>query len=191
MTTQESEILGLWNIADAEPDRIALVDPSGREVTYRELATLANRYATGLRDLGLRTGDVLVSMVHNCVEAIAAYFAAYQSGLYIVAVNWHLTGPEVAYILSDSEAKAFFADERFAAAAEAAAGAGRFAAPAPVEGGEKKRITPRLHQGHPHPPLLPSAKPHPAPRGRARGRGGGPDRHRNRHRLRHFRAALR
>ncbi|WP_280195513.1 AMP-binding protein, partial [Nocardia farcinica] len=121
MTTQESEILGLWNIADAEPDRIALVDPSGREVTYRELATLANRYATGLRDLGLRTGDVLVSMVHNCVEAIAAYFAAYQSGLYIVAVNWHLTGPEVAYILSDSEAKAFFADERFAAAAEAAA----------------------------------------------------------------------
>ncbi|WP_280180402.1 AMP-binding protein, partial [Nocardia farcinica] len=106
MTTQESEILGLWNIADAEPDRIALVDPSGREVTYRELATLANRYATGLRDLGLRTGDVLVSMVHNCVEAIAAYFAAYQSGLYIVAVNWHLTGPEVAYILSDSEAKA-------------------------------------------------------------------------------------
>ncbi|WP_280510776.1 AMP-binding protein, partial [Nocardia farcinica] len=148
MTTQESEILGLWNIADAEPDRIALVDPSGREVTYRELATLANRYATGLRDLGLRTGDVLVSMVHNCVEAIAAYFAAYQSGLYIVAVNWHLTGPEVAYILSDSEAKAFFADERFAAAAEAAADEAGFPATAPFSVGEINGLTPLYEQGN-------------------------------------------
>nr|WP_054816588.1 acyl-CoA synthetase [Nocardia arizonensis] len=122
MTTQESvKILGLWNIADAEPERIAMVDPLGREVTYRELAGLADRYATGLRALGLKTGDVLVSMVHNCVEAVAAYFAAYQAGLYIVAVNWHLTGPEVAYILQDSEAKAFFASDRFAAAAVAAA----------------------------------------------------------------------
>lgn len=122
MTAQESaNVLGLWNIAAADPDRIAVVDPGGREVTYHELATLADRYATGLRSLGLATGDVLVSMVHNCVEAVAAYFAAYQAGLYIVAVNWHLTGPEVAYILRDSEAKAFFASERFAAAAKAAA----------------------------------------------------------------------
>ncbi|MEU7630774.1 acyl-CoA synthetase [Nocardia sp. NPDC049220] len=122
MTTPEPvKILGLWNIAEAEPHRIAMVDPSGRDVTYRELATLADRYATGLRALGLTTGDVLVSMVHNCVEAIAAYFAAYQAGLYIVAVNWHLTGPEVAYILSDSAAKAFIASDRFAAAARAAA----------------------------------------------------------------------
>ncbi|MBF6262683.1 acyl-CoA synthetase [Nocardia farcinica] len=148
MTTQESEILGLWNIADAEPDRIALVDPSGREVTYRELATLANRYATGLRDLGLRTGDVLVSMVHNCVEAIAAYFAAYQSGLYIVAVNWHLTGPEVAYILSDSEAKAFFADERFAAAAEAAADEAGLPASARFSVGEINGFTPLSELGN-------------------------------------------
>src|SRR5690606_38337242 len=121
VTTQESEILGLWNIAAAHPDRVALVDPSGREVSYHELARLADRYAAGLHDLGLRTGDVLVSVVHNCAEAIAIYFAAYQSGLYIVAVNWHLTGPEVAYILGDSGAKAFFASDRFASAAVAAA----------------------------------------------------------------------
>ena len=78
------------------------------EEAMAELAQLANRYAAGLHELGLRTGDVLVSMVHNCAEAIAIYFAAYQSGLYIVAVNWHLTGPEVAYILGDSEASLVF-----------------------------------------------------------------------------------
>lgn len=121
-TSQEpAKVLGLWNIAEAEPERIAMVDPAGREVTYRELSTLANRYATGLRALGLTSGDVLVTMLHNCVEMVAAYFAAYQSGLYIVAVNWHLTGPEVGYILRDSEAKAFIASDRFAATALAAA----------------------------------------------------------------------
>ncbi|MFF0546244.1 acyl-CoA synthetase [Nocardia thailandica] len=119
--TEVGEVLGLWNIAAAEPDRIAVVDPDGREVTYRELAVLANRYANGLRGIGLQTGDALVSMVHNCVEAIAAYFAAYQSGFYIVAVNWHLTAPEIAYILEDSGAKAFIASERFAETAAAAA----------------------------------------------------------------------
>ncbi|MGW5921017.1 acyl-CoA synthetase [Nocardia fluminea] len=121
MSQQTTEVLGLWNIAEADPERIALVDPDGREVSYRELATLANRYANGLRGIGLRTGDVVVSMLHNGVEAIAAYFAAYQSGFYIVAVNWHLTAPEIAYILGDSEASAFLAGERFAdTAAEAA-----------------------------------------------------------------------
>ncbi|MFD4356058.1 acyl-CoA synthetase [Nocardia sp. NPDC058518] len=121
MSQQTTEVLGLWNIAEADPERIALVDPDGREISYRELATLANRYANGLRGIGLRTGDVVVSMLHNGVEAIAAYFAAYQAGFYIVAVNWHLTAPEIAYILGDSEASAFLASERFAdTAAEAA-----------------------------------------------------------------------
>ncbi|MEV0076094.1 acyl-CoA synthetase [Nocardia neocaledoniensis] len=118
---QTTEVLGLWNIAAADPERIAVVDPDGREISYRELATLANRYANGLRGIGLRTGDVVVSMLHNGVEAIAAYFAAYQAGLYIVAVNWHLTAPEIAYILGDSEASAFLASERFAATAAEAA----------------------------------------------------------------------
>ncbi len=121
MSQQTTEVLGLWNIAEADPERIALVDPDGREISYRELATLANRYANGLRGIGLRTGDVVVSMLHNGVEAIAAYFAAYQAGFYIVAVNWHLTAPEIAYILGDSEAAAFLASERFAATAAEAA----------------------------------------------------------------------
>ncbi|GAB2716130.1 acyl-CoA synthetase [Nocardia thraciensis] len=118
---EQAQQLGLWNIAAAAPEKIAVVDPSGREVSYAELAAQADRFARGLRARGLRTGDVLVSMVHNTAEALAVYFAAYQAGLYIVAVNWHLTGPEVAYILGDSEAKAFVADERFAAAARGAA----------------------------------------------------------------------
>ncbi|KZM68790.1 acyl-CoA synthetase [Nocardia terpenica] len=118
---EPAQKLGLWNIAATAPERIAVVDPSGLRVSYGELAAQADRLARGLQAKGLQPGDVLVSMVHNCAEALAVYFAAYEAGLYIVAVNWHLTGPEVAYILGDSEAKVFIADERFAAAARVAA----------------------------------------------------------------------
>jgi len=114
---------GLWNIARTEPDMTAVVDPSGREVTYRELAATADRYGRGLQALGLRPGDCVVMMLPNGVDMVAVYFAAMQTGLYVVAVNWHLVGPEVAYIVQDSGAKAFVGHERFAdTAAEAAAG---------------------------------------------------------------------
>ncbi|MCX5043345.1 acyl-CoA synthetase [Aldersonia sp. NBC_00410] len=112
---------GLWNIAADDPGRIALVDPDGREVSYGELAAAADRYGRGMQAMGLRPGDSVVMMLHNTAELVAFYFAAFQTGTYIVAANWHLTGPEVAYILSDSEAKIFLAGDRFAEAATIAA----------------------------------------------------------------------
>ncbi len=121
-------VLGLWQIADTEPDRTAMVDPNGAEVTYRELADTANRYANGLRELGLSTGDAIVMMLPNSADLVAAYFAAIQTGLYVVMINWHLVAPEVAYIIADCGAKAFITDERFAAVAvEQTSPAARFA----------------------------------------------------------------
>ena len=116
-----ADALGLWQIADTHPDKLAVVSPDGRETTYGELAATANRYAHGLRSLGLATEDTVAVLLPNGVELLALYFAALQSGLYFVPVNWHLVGPEVAYIVGDSEAKVFVAHERFADTAQQAA----------------------------------------------------------------------
>jgi long-chain acyl-CoA synthetase len=113
--------LGLWGIAAATPDRTAVVDPGGHPLSYRDLAALADRYGRGLQAMGLRPGDAIVVMLPNGIDMLAVHFAAMQTGLYTVAVNWHLVGPEVAYILGDSGAKAFIAHERFAEVAAAAA----------------------------------------------------------------------
>ena len=112
---------GLWNIARDHPDAAAVVDVLGGELTYAELAARADRYGRGLQRLGLRPGDVLVMVLPNVVDTLAVYFAAMQTGLYIVAVNWHLTGPEIGYILSDSGAKALVGHQRFADACRIAA----------------------------------------------------------------------
>ena len=117
--------IGLWNIARELPDHVAVVDPDGREVTYRDLAAAADRYGRGFQALGLRPGDCVVVMLPNGFDLTSVYFGAFQTGLYVVMVNWHLVGAEVAYLIEDSGAKAFVAHERFGeVAADAAARAG-------------------------------------------------------------------
>jgi long-chain acyl-CoA synthetase len=113
--------LGFWALAHDDPSHLALVGPDGTEFTAGELLGRTNQVVHGLRRLGMGTGDVVATLLPNSVEMVELYLAALQSGWYLVPINHHLIGPEVAYILKDSGAKAFVAHERFAGAAEAAA----------------------------------------------------------------------
>jgi len=115
------EAIGLWTIAQNSPDALAVVDPDGAEVAYGPFAASADRYAKGLQALGLHAGDCVAMMLPNSADALALFFAALETGLYIVPVNWHLAAAEVAYILSDSGSEAFISHERFAAVAADAA----------------------------------------------------------------------
>ncbi len=121
MTDSPLTDTGLWNIAAQAPDRPAVIEPDGTVVSYAELAGQADQIGRGLRALGLRPGDCVAGMLPNSSAALALFFAAMETGLYVVPVNWHLAAAEVAYILGDSGAGAFVADERFAAVATAAA----------------------------------------------------------------------
>lgn len=110
-----------WSYAQHAPEKLALVDPSGREWTRGELFAASNRVVHGLRGLGLGPGDTVAVAMPNCAEMVATHLACAQAGLYLTPINWHLAGPEVAYIVRDSEAKVFLAHERIAAVAAAAA----------------------------------------------------------------------
>jgi len=113
--------LGFWRLAGADPERPALVGPDGTERTAGELLAAANRAAHGFRSHGLKTGDTVALLMPNSIELIELYLGALQIGLYLTPINWHLVGPEVAYILADSDAKVLVAHERFADVAIAAA----------------------------------------------------------------------
>ena len=113
--------LGFWALAEADPDHVAVVTPDGEELRAGDVLADANRLVHALRGLGLQTGDSFAVVLPNCREFIELYLAAGQAGFYLVPINHHLVGPEIAYIVADSEAKAFFAHERFADAATAAA----------------------------------------------------------------------
>jgi long-chain acyl-CoA synthetase len=106
--------LGFWRLAAEDPERIALVAPDGEEVTAGDLLAESNRIAHGLRSLGLETGDTVACVLPNGRAMIALYLGAMQIGVYLTPINHHLVGPEIAYIVNDSDAKVLIGDERFA-----------------------------------------------------------------------------
>jgi long-chain acyl-CoA synthetase len=113
--------VGFWAQALAEPERVVMHAPDGAAWTAGRLHAAANQLVRGLREAGLGVGDSFAVVLPNGVELFTAYLAASQAGFYLVPVNHHLVGPEIAWIVSDSGAKALIAHERFADAATAAA----------------------------------------------------------------------
>ncbi|MBW8804868.1 MAG: acyl-CoA synthetase [Catenulisporales bacterium] len=106
--------LGFWRLAQEDPDWTAVIEESGGEYRAGEVLAAANQTVHALRTLGMRDGDGLTLLMPNLVQMVEIYAAALQAGWYYTPVNFHLTGPEVAYIIHDAEAKAFFCHVRFA-----------------------------------------------------------------------------
>jgi long-chain acyl-CoA synthetase len=93
--------------AITNPTKIAaLLAETGETLTYAELERRSVQLAHVLWDAGLRRGDVLALLTDNDLRAFEVYWGCMRSGLYVTAVNHHLTPEEVAYIVNDSGATA-------------------------------------------------------------------------------------
>jgi long-chain acyl-CoA synthetase len=112
--------MGFWQLAAEDPEHLALVEPDGTEHTAGELLGSTNQVVHGLRALGLQPGDTVACVLPNGAAIVELYLAILQAGWYIVPINYHLVGPEISYILQDSEAKAFIGHERLADSVKAA-----------------------------------------------------------------------
>src|SRR4051794_18174220 len=106
-TGDEGETMYPGTYADSAPDRPAVIMAgSGEVVTYRELDERSNRLAHLFRAAGLQRGDHIALFMENNPRFMEVLWAALRSGLYVTAINSHLTAPEVAYIIQDCEARA-------------------------------------------------------------------------------------
>ncbi|MEV5973071.1 acyl-CoA synthetase [Streptomyces sp. NPDC051921] len=112
---------GFWAQATADPDRTVITAPDGEQWSAGRLHATVNQFVHGLRAAGLERGDAFAVVLPNGIEFFTAYLAAAQAGFYLVPVNHHLVGPEIAWIVADSGAKVLVAHERFAEAAAVAA----------------------------------------------------------------------
>ncbi|MDY6943511.1 MAG: acyl-CoA synthetase [Pseudomonadota bacterium] len=142
---------GFWAWAAQDPDRLALVTDDGEEMSFGALGRRVNQLSHGLRSLGLKRGDLVAVLLPNESAWIEVFMATQQIGLYMTAINYHLTGPEIAYILENSEAKAFVANARYAEAARTAAEALKFPVDRRFSVGEISGFRPyaSLHEGQP------------------------------------------
>jgi acyl-CoA synthetase (AMP-forming)/AMP-acid ligase II len=92
---------------------VALKDKS-RRFTYPQTNERVNRLANSLLSLGLAKGDRVAVLMENSIEIIEIYLATAKSGLVIVPINFRLVGPEISYIVNNSDAKAFIVHDQFA-----------------------------------------------------------------------------
>ena len=87
----------------------ALVWPGG-SITWRVLEDRVARIANGLAAAGLGPESRIAVMAGNVPQYIEVIAGCVRAGVMTVPINWHLTVPEAAYILSDSGAVMAFAD---------------------------------------------------------------------------------
>src|SRR3954462_11328026 len=102
-----NEGLGSWPARRARktPHRTALVH-GDRSTEYRTLYARTTGLAHALRTRGVRRGDRIAYLGPNHPAYLETLFAAGTLGAVFVPLNTRLAGPEIAYQLADSGAKA-------------------------------------------------------------------------------------
>jgi benzoate-CoA ligase len=91
--------------AALHPERLAIVGEP-REVTYGELAALANRAGNALRSNGVSRGDRVLIVLPDSAEFVAAFFGAAKIGAVAVPVNPFARSSDYIHYLENSEPRA-------------------------------------------------------------------------------------
>jgi len=98
----------------AAPDKIFLVsEADNRQYFYKEFEAAVMRTARMLAAKGVGKGDVVSLLLPNSVEYVIAYFACWQIGALAGPINSLLKSQEIAYVISNSEARALLVNSEF------------------------------------------------------------------------------
>lgn len=100
----------LVHAARESPDKLALVEASGRSLTWRELDAEVARVATGLGDAGVVAGYRVALVLGNRLEMVTGYLAVLRAQAVAVPLGPGSTPAEVARVVADSGARMVLAD---------------------------------------------------------------------------------
>lgn len=98
--------------ANKFPEKIAIISKS-LSMSYQELNERVNRLANALIKKGLKKGDRIGILVHNCYQFIETYFAAAKTGGIFCPYNNHLKERELNYLINYSSPRFLFLDADF------------------------------------------------------------------------------
>ena len=101
----DSDRVGLARHSERFPDKTALIVGQDR-CTYGVLNDRVNRLARALRKAGVGPGDTVAAVLPNCLAWVELLNALGKIGGLLVPIGYRLKAPEIAYMLSDSTARA-------------------------------------------------------------------------------------
>jgi len=113
------EILHFW--AKERPDGPSF-DQDGRVTSFAAADLLTRQMIALLQGRGIAKGDRIAWLGKNRDTYFLLYIAAARMGAVMVPIGWRLAPREIAYILTDTEAKLLLADADFVETARKVAG---------------------------------------------------------------------
>lgn len=99
-----SLVAGIETWAGETPDAVAVIDGE-RQVSYGELRDRMRQIAGALRAAGIAKADRLAYLGKNSAEQVEFTAAAAAIGALVVPLNWRLSPPEIARIVTHMDAK--------------------------------------------------------------------------------------
>jgi len=94
------------------PDKEALVYQDKR-LSFRELNARTNRLANGLASRGLKKGDKVAILLHNCSEYLEIFFGLAKAGILSVPLTYRAVAKDLEYMINHSDAQALIFGEEF------------------------------------------------------------------------------
>lgn len=96
----------VWDLfasrVDGRPDHIALTEKN-RSMTYCRLKERVSALAGALAEQGVREGDRVGVLAHNCTEYVEIELAAARIGAIVAALNWRLAARELSHCIELAE----------------------------------------------------------------------------------------
>jgi len=105
-----SELLA--NMARFNPKGIA-VTCGAVNVTWRDLNTRVNRLANALKGLGVKKGDHVSILFHDCPEFIEANYALQKLGAVPIPINFRFVAREIEYQLVNSDSTMLIVEDLY------------------------------------------------------------------------------
>jgi HIP---CoA ligase len=94
-------------------DNLAIAEPGGRRVTYRQLHEEVLDVAAALASAGVKAGDRVAIWSPNTSHWVIAALAVHAAGATLVPVNTRFTGPEALDVIGRGGASTLFVAGRF------------------------------------------------------------------------------
>jgi len=89
--------------AAVNPEKIAMYFMD-KKITYKELSFASDRFAQGLKNLGIKKDNKVAVFLSNSPEFITAYFGIIKAGSMVVPINNMFKQEETEFILGDANA---------------------------------------------------------------------------------------
>jgi len=87
--------------AEKCPDKPALIF-YGKEISYRELKELSDKFANALQGFGIQKGDRIFLLLPNCPQFVIAFYGAMKAGAIPIPFNPLYSAEELKYFFHDA-----------------------------------------------------------------------------------------